>query len=230
MCREDAAEFAGGQKKKNAAQQGGEAAREIELAVLAARHRKHDASGQTIGGPDASRSARDDPRLRAAWRHAVGRRPSAGHASGHDVRRIDQDKVFGVMVAARGDGVKPVPIAEVAGKLKTIPWNTPGSRARAGWERVWETDRSRGCHPWLDRQVLERHSSGAFREGSNKSCAPKRQSDTIGVRPSRSQHARTLHVVNRTQRPLHASPAAPGDGRTPWEQQAGPPGPGAPVF
>jgi 6-phosphofructokinase 1 len=32
-----------------------------------------------------------------------------------------QDQVFGVMVAARGDGAKPVPIAEVAGKLKTVP-------------------------------------------------------------------------------------------------------------
>jgi 6-phosphofructokinase 1 len=31
------------------------------------------------------------------------------------------DKVFGVMVAARGDGVKPVPIADVAGNLKTVP-------------------------------------------------------------------------------------------------------------
>jgi ATP-dependent phosphofructokinase / diphosphate-dependent phosphofructokinase len=32
-----------------------------------------------------------------------------------------KEKVFGVMVAARGDGAKPVPIAEVAGKLKTVP-------------------------------------------------------------------------------------------------------------
>jgi 6-phosphofructokinase 1 len=31
------------------------------------------------------------------------------------------DGVFGVMVAARGDGVKAVPIEEVAGKLKTVP-------------------------------------------------------------------------------------------------------------
>jgi len=30
-----------------------------------------------------------------------------------------------VMVAARGDGVKPVPIAEVAGKLKTVPSDHP---------------------------------------------------------------------------------------------------------
>ena len=34
-----------------------------------------------------------------------------------------QDGVFGVMVAARGDGVKPVPIAEVAGNLKLVPQN-----------------------------------------------------------------------------------------------------------
>jgi 6-phosphofructokinase len=32
-----------------------------------------------------------------------------------------KDGVFGVMVAARGDGVKAVPIEEVAGKLKTVP-------------------------------------------------------------------------------------------------------------
>ena len=32
-----------------------------------------------------------------------------------------QENVFGVMVAARGDDVKPVPIAEVAGKLRLVP-------------------------------------------------------------------------------------------------------------
>ena len=31
------------------------------------------------------------------------------------------EKVFGVMVAARGDGAKPVPISDVAGSLKTVP-------------------------------------------------------------------------------------------------------------
>lgn len=36
-----------------------------------------------------------------------------------------QENVFGVMVAARGDGAKPVPIAEIAGKLKTVPPNHP---------------------------------------------------------------------------------------------------------
>ena len=36
-----------------------------------------------------------------------------------------QRKQFGVMVAARGEGVKPVPIAEVAGKLKLVPADHP---------------------------------------------------------------------------------------------------------
>ena len=50
-----------------------------------------------------------------------------------------QNKVFGVMVAARGDGVKPVPISDVAGRLKTIPPEHPWWRARGGWEPVWGT-------------------------------------------------------------------------------------------
>jgi len=32
-----------------------------------------------------------------------------------------QDKTYGVMVAARGEGTEPVPVAEVAGQLKTVP-------------------------------------------------------------------------------------------------------------
>src|SRR6185295_1021112 len=36
-----------------------------------------------------------------------------------------QENVFGVMVAARGEGAKPVPIAEVAGNLKTVPPDHP---------------------------------------------------------------------------------------------------------
>lgn len=37
---------------------------------------------------------------------------------------IDQG-VYGVMVAARGDGAEPVPLAEVVGKLKTVPLDHP---------------------------------------------------------------------------------------------------------
>ena len=32
-----------------------------------------------------------------------------------------EESVFGVMVAARGESTKPVPVAEVAGNLKTVP-------------------------------------------------------------------------------------------------------------
>ena len=35
--------------------------------------------------------------------------------------QLIRENVFGVMVAARGEGVKPVPIAEVAGNLKLVP-------------------------------------------------------------------------------------------------------------
>jgi 6-phosphofructokinase len=37
--------------------------------------------------------------------------------------QLIQDKRFGVMVAARGDDVKAVPIEEVAGRLKLVPEN-----------------------------------------------------------------------------------------------------------
>ncbi|HYG36535.1 MAG TPA: ATP-dependent 6-phosphofructokinase [Clostridia bacterium] len=36
-----------------------------------------------------------------------------------------QKGVFGVMVAARGDGAEPVPLEKVAGKLKTVPLDHP---------------------------------------------------------------------------------------------------------
>jgi 6-phosphofructokinase 1 len=36
-----------------------------------------------------------------------------------------RDRVFGVMVAARGEGVEPVPIEEVAGRIKTVPADHP---------------------------------------------------------------------------------------------------------
>lgn len=33
--------------------------------------------------------------------------------------------VFGVMVASKGDGIEPVPLPKVAGKLKTVPADHP---------------------------------------------------------------------------------------------------------
>jgi 6-phosphofructokinase 1 len=39
--------------------------------------------------------------------------------------QLIHEKTYGVMVAARGDGAKPVPVAAVAGNLKTVPKNHP---------------------------------------------------------------------------------------------------------
>ena len=36
-----------------------------------------------------------------------------------------QDGVYGVMVAARGEGAEPVPLEKVAGKRKTVPLDHP---------------------------------------------------------------------------------------------------------
>jgi 6-phosphofructokinase 1 len=36
-----------------------------------------------------------------------------------------QEGVYGVMVAARGDGTEPVPLDQVAGKRKTVPLDHP---------------------------------------------------------------------------------------------------------
>jgi len=36
-----------------------------------------------------------------------------------------QDGIYGVMVAARGDGTEPVPLDQVAGRRKTVPPDHP---------------------------------------------------------------------------------------------------------
>ena len=44
------------------------------------------------------------------------------------------------MVAARGDGIEPVPLEEVAGEKSSFPWTIPGCR-RPGWlEPVLESN------------------------------------------------------------------------------------------
>jgi 6-phosphofructokinase len=43
--------------------------------------------------------------------------------------RLIDDGVFGVMVAARGDGTEPVPLEEVAGKRRTVPPDHPWVQA-----------------------------------------------------------------------------------------------------
>ena len=51
-----------------------------------------------------------------------------------------QQGVYGVMVAARGDGAQPVPLDQVAGKLKPCRSTIPGWKARGASARTWGID------------------------------------------------------------------------------------------
>ena len=51
-----------------------------------------------------------------------------------------QERVFGVMVAARGEGAHPVPLDQVAGKRKRVPIDHPWIAAARAVGRAWGTD------------------------------------------------------------------------------------------
>lgn len=127
MSKEDAAAFARAEQRKKKASNKSEKQRaKAELAVLYARH-----SGNTM------RLARQleelthlEARVTILGYVQRGGTPSAGDRLlatrlGTKCAELVQGGVFGVMVAARGDGTKPVPISEVAGKLKTVPPDHP---------------------------------------------------------------------------------------------------------
>ena len=91
MSREDAAAFAAAAE----AQEGRARPRREQAAAQAGARPCSDAqhAGNTLRLAKQLEEltglevARHDPRLRAARRHAVGRRPPAGHAAGHGLRR-----------------------------------------------------------------------------------------------------------------------------------------------
>ena len=66
---------------------------------------------------------------------SAGRSP-AGHSPGNALRRIAQPGRHGVMIAARGDGVEPVPLEEVAGKKKLVPPDHPWSNPPGWWAQA----------------------------------------------------------------------------------------------
>jgi 6-phosphofructokinase len=125
--REDAAAFAKAEGlKKSATSKTQRQRAKTELAVLSARHSEHTLR--------LSRQLEElthlEARVTILGYVQRGGTPSAGDRLlatrlGTMCVELIQDKVFGVMVAARGDGAKPVSIAEVAGKLKTVPLNHP---------------------------------------------------------------------------------------------------------
>ncbi len=127
MSREDAAAFAKAeQQKKNATSKAPRQRAKTELTVLTARH-----SGNTLRlSKQLEELTHLEARVTILGYVQRGGTPSAGDRLlatrlGTMCLELIQDKVFGVMVAARGDGARPVPISEVAGKLKTVPPNHP---------------------------------------------------------------------------------------------------------
>jgi 6-phosphofructokinase 1 len=125
MSKADAAEFAAAAKKKDNAKNKAEKQRaKMELAVLNARH-----SGNTLRlAKELEELTHLEARVTILGYVQRGGTPSAGDRLlatrlGTMCAELIRDNVFGVMVAARGDGAKPVPIADVAGKLKMVPQN-----------------------------------------------------------------------------------------------------------
>ena len=86
---------------------------------------QHHAAGEATRGFDAARIARDDSRLRPARRHARAADRLLATRLGSACGDLIHEGVFGVMVAARGDGTEPVPLEKVAGRRKSVPPDHP---------------------------------------------------------------------------------------------------------
>jgi 6-phosphofructokinase len=121
--RVDAAEYAAAERRRaNAKTKAARQMAKSELAVLDARH-----AGNTMRlARQLEELTRLEARVTILGYVQRGGTPSAGDRllatrMGSMCVELIHEKVFGVMVAARGDGVEPVPIVEVAGKLKTVP-------------------------------------------------------------------------------------------------------------
>jgi 6-phosphofructokinase len=125
MSKDDAAEFESAARRKANAKTKPERRRaKTELTVLTARH-----SGNTLRlSKQLEELTHLEARVTILGYVQRGGTPSAGDRLlatrlGTMCMELINEKVFGVMVAARGDGAKPVPIAEVAGRLKLVPPN-----------------------------------------------------------------------------------------------------------
>ena len=123
VSKEAAADFADAAKRKlNARTKTERRQAKTELTVLNATH-----SGNTMRlAKQLEELTRLEARVTILGYVQRGGTPSSGDRLlatrlGTMCVELVNEKVFGVMVAARGDGVKPVPIAEVAGNLKVVP-------------------------------------------------------------------------------------------------------------
>jgi len=123
MSVEDAAEFAVAiRRRKKADTLEAKKRARAELAALEMRH-----SGSTWRlAKQLEELTHLEARVTILGYVQRGGTPSAGDRLlatrlGTKCVELIQDKTYGVMVAARGEGTEPVPVAEVAGQLKTVP-------------------------------------------------------------------------------------------------------------
>lgn len=123
LSQEDADEFAKVDKRKRNAKNKAERRRaKTELTLLRAKH-----SGNTWRlAKQLEELTHLEARMTILGYVQRGGTPSAGDRLlatrlGTTCVQLISEKVFGVMVAARGDSTRPVPIKEVAGQLKTVP-------------------------------------------------------------------------------------------------------------
>ena len=123
MSVADAAEFAAAlRRKRRATSRGAQQSARAELAALDARH-----SGSTWRlAKQLEELTHLEARVTILGYVQRGGTPSSGDrllATRLGTRCVEliRENKFGVMVAARGEGVMPVPVEKVAGKLRTVP-------------------------------------------------------------------------------------------------------------
>lgn len=121
----EAAEFAAAAKRKKNANTLAE--RQKAKAALIALRKKHEGSTLRLA-TQLEELTHLEARLTILGYVQRGGTPSAADRLlatrlGTACVELIKENIFGVMIAACGDGVKPVPIAEVAGNLKLVPTN-----------------------------------------------------------------------------------------------------------
>ena len=127
MSLEDAAAFRGPRERKLKAQnEKAKAAARAQLAALEAKH-----AGNTMRlAKQLEELTRLESRVTILGYVQRGGTPSPADRIlatrlGTACSDLIHDGVFGVMVAARGEGTEPVPLEKVAGKRKTVPPDHP---------------------------------------------------------------------------------------------------------
>jgi 6-phosphofructokinase len=127
MSKEDAGAFRAAEQKRNNARNKIE--REAAKLQLIALEQKH--AGNTMRlARQLEELTKLESRVTILGYVQRGGTPSAADRLlatrlGTACADLIQEGVFGVMVAARGDGAEPVPLEKVAGKLKTVPPDHP---------------------------------------------------------------------------------------------------------